>query len=342
MHNFTINRKEIQQILLMLLFVEGLFAQGSDDVRRFEFAHSGMGSLFTIVVYGTDLIRAEKTANSSFVLVDSLNLIMSDYNPESELMKLSKLSGNGKWIKVSEPLFDIITRSLDWSEWTDGSFDITIGVYTQLWRRAGRKEELPDSVSLKKASDVFGYRNIKINRKKRAVKLIRSGMQLDLGGIAKGYTVDRIFELFVQNGFKNVLVDGGGDIRTGGPPPGSDGWKIVIENQTMGDSLALLSNSAIATSGDLFRYTEINGNRYSHIIDPQTGYGVTTPRTVTVKAADCTTADVIASFLSISGPVEGFGYLEKLECVEAIVVEIENGQKKIYRYPGDHSSHHPK
>jgi thiamine biosynthesis lipoprotein len=334
MHIFLTKHKEIELIAVLLLFFSVLNAEDSGQGRRFEFSHTNMGSLFTIVGYGTDLEKAGKTARSAFALVDSLNLIMSDYNPESELMRLSRLSGSGKWIEVSEPLFDVIRKSLYWSEWTNGIFDITIGAYSQLWRRAGRKEELPDSVLMEKAAGVIGYKNIKLNRKKRAVKLVEPGMQLDLGGIAKGYTVDRVYEMFHKNGFDIVLVDGGGDIRTGERPPVSNGWRIIIENQSDEDSIAYLSGTAIATSGDLYRYTEINGIRYSHIIDPSTGYGITIPRTVTVRAPDCTTADVLASFLSISGPIKGFNYLEKLENVDAIIVQIENGRRRIYRFKG--------
>ncbi|MBR9998491.1 MAG: FAD:protein FMN transferase [Cyclobacteriaceae bacterium] len=293
-----------------------------------------MGSLFTIVGYGSDTGKASRIAMASFAMVDSLNLIMSDYNPESELMRLSRLSGNGKWIPVSDELYEIIRESLCWSRRTDGLFDITVGAYSQLWRRAGRKEKIPDTLMLNNAASVVGFKYIKLNKNKQAVKLTKPGIQLDLGGIAKGYTVDRIFELFRSNGFDAVLVDGGGDIRTGENPPGSRGWKIVIETQYSTDSIAYVENSAIATSGDLFRFTEINGIRYSHIINPRTGYGITIPRTVTVTAPDCTTADVLSSFLSISGPDKGFKSLDKLDGVDAIIVEIENGDKKIYRYSG--------
>jgi len=226
----------------------------------------------------------------------------------------------------------VIQESIYWSEWSDGTFDITIGPYSQLWRRAGRKDLLPDSMQLQEAKALVGYQKIKLNRAERTVMLTKSGMQLDLGGIAKGYTVDKIYNHFKANGYTEVLVDGGGDIRVGKSPPGSEGWRIRIMNGNGLDSMAYLTNCAIATSGDLYRFTEIKGIRYSHIINPFTGYGITIPRTVTVIAPNCTEADVLASILSIMGAENGFELLKKSPEVSAFIVEIEKDEYKVIRY----------
>jgi len=299
---------------------------------RFEFSHSSMGSLFVVTVYGKDAGLAKRTAESAFSMVDRLNLIMSDYNPESELMKLSRQSGQGIYVPVSKELFEVLKESLYWSEWSGGLFDITVGAYTQLWRRAGRKGRLPDASDLQKADSVVGFHHIKLDTVNRAVLLEQPGMQLDLGGIAKGYTVDLIFDLFASKGFDQVLVDGGGDIRAGENPPGTEGWKIVMETYAGADSISYISNCSIATSGDLYRYTEVGGVRYSHIIDPSTGYGITTPRTVTVTAPTCMQADVLASILSIAGAGKGFELLNGLKDVSAMMVEIEDGIEKDFYY----------
>lgn len=307
-------------------------AQENQDPNRFEFSHSSMGSLFTIIGYGSDSILQQETAKAAFLMVDRLNLIMSDYNPESELMKLCRTAGQGEYIPVSGELFAIIQESQRWSVWSGGIFDITVGAYSQLWRRAGRKDQIPDSSQLEKAASVVGYHDIQLDTANHSVKLVNPGMQLDLGGIAKGYTVDKIFNLFRNNGFDTVLVNGGGDIRVGENPPGTQGWKIRIENENGRDSISFLSNCAIATSGDLYRFTEINGVRYSHIIDPFTGFGITIPRTVTITAPACMEADVLASILSISGARVGFGLLKNLKDVNALIVEVEKDGKKILQY----------
>ena len=332
MLNILSRRAHFMWILFFIFLFSELRMQEVPPQNRFEFSHSSMGTLFTIIVYGSDSLQIKQTAMAAFSMIDHLNLVMSDYNPESELMKLCRNSGPGKYIPVSSELFNVIQESIYWSEWSDGTFDITIGPYSQLWRRAGRKDLLPDSMQLQEAKALVGYQKIKLNRAERTVMLTKSGMQLDLGGIAKGYTVDKIYNHFKANGYTEVLVDGGGDIRVGKSPPGSEGWKIRIMNGNGLDSMAYLTNCAIATSGDLYRFTEIKGIRYSHIINPFTGYGITIPRTVTVIAPNCTEADVLASILSIMGAENGFELLKKSPEVSAFIVEIEKDEYKVIRY----------
>ncbi len=319
-------------LVFIFIFSNGQ-AQKNQIQNRFEYSHSSMGTLFTIVGYGSDSLHANETAMAAFSLIDHYNLIMSDYNPESELMQLCGRSGQESSIPVSTELFSILQESLYWSHWSAGIFDITIGPFSQLWRRAGRKDLLPDSAQLQKAATRVGYQYIKLDPSNQSVLLTKPGMQLDLGGIAKGYTVDMIFNLFQRNGFESVLVDGGGDIRAGAAPPGSHGWRIGIMNGSGLDSIAFLSNCAIATSGDLYRFSEINGIRYSHIINPFTGYGITVPRTVTVIAPTCTEADVLASILSISGPENGFILLQTRQKVSAFILESEKENRKVFQYP---------
>lgn len=319
--------------LIFILFFSGAHAQKEAELKRFEYSHSSMGTLFTIIGYGSDSLHARETVMAAFSMIDHLNLIMSDYNPESELMKLCRKSGEGTYIPVSSELFQVIRESLHWSEWSGGIFDITIGPYSQLWRRAGRKDILPDSAQIKKIGNLVGYQFIKLDTPKQAVLLSRPGMQLDLGGIAKGYTVDKIYKFLKENGYDMVLVDGGGDIRVGNKPPTTDGWKVRIMGGNGSDSILVETNCAIATSGDLYRFTEIDGKRYSHIINPFTGYGISTSRTVTVIAPDCSEADVLASILSITGADKGFQLLGKREEVKVFMLELDNEELKEFSYP---------
>lgn len=319
--------------LIFIFLFQDVYAQQDQELGRFEYAHSSMGTLFTIVGYGPDSLHARKTVTEAFSIIDHLNLIMSDYNPESELMKLCRKSGGDAFIPVSSELFQVLRESVRWSEWSGGIFDITIGPYTQLWRRAGRKELLPDSAQIEKAGKQVGYQFIKLDTARQAVLLSRPGMQLDLGGIAKGYTVDKIYEFLRENGYDRILVDGGGDIRAGKKPPGTEGWKIRITGWNGPDSTVYISEGAIATSGDIYRYTEINGKKFSHIINPFTGYGISVPRTVTVIAPDCAEADVLASILSITGAEKGFQLLQDCKQVKVIIHEMENNRLQKFRYP---------
>jgi thiamine biosynthesis lipoprotein len=158
----------------------------------------------------------------------------------------------------------------------------------------------------------------------------KEGMQLDLGGIAKGYAVDEMFNIFKNAGINLLLVDGGGDIRTGEAPPGKKGSKLVLENLQEDNQVIYTTNTSIATSGDLYRYVLIDSVKYGHIIDPRTGYGLTTPRTVTIQASNCMEADILASTISVLGAKDGSGFLHEMPDVKAIIVEEEGGELRGY------------
>jgi thiamine biosynthesis lipoprotein len=320
--------------ILFLLSVVALEspAQTSKPLQRFEYAHKSMGTLFRIICYAEDMAQSDRLSLEAFKRIDDLNNIMSDYLPESELNNLSRRSGNGEYIEVSTDLYEIIRLSYEWSERTNGIFDITVGPYTQLWRRAGRKDLLPTPEQIKKASESVGFKFIHLGENRQSVLLMKAGMQLDLGGIAKGFAVDEVYNLFTGAGLAHVLIDGGGDIRAGDPPPGREGWKIVLENLEEDRQVVQLANAAIATSGDLYRYILIDSVKYSHIIDPRTGYGLTIQKTVTVQAGSCTEADVLASALSIWEPKEGLLFLSSIPSTKAVILQESNGKLERFEH----------
>jgi thiamine biosynthesis lipoprotein len=317
--------RQLNFLVLFILITLEVSARIPDELQRFEFTHKSMGTLFRIVCYAESEELAQKVTNKAFQRIDELNQIMSDYSPDSELNRLSRQSGNGKYIEVSEDLYKIINLSYQWSQRTNGVFDVTIGPYSQLWRRAGRKESLPTTREIREASKSVGYKYIRVDPDRNAVLLSMTKMQLDLGGIAKGFAVDEVFQIFKESGIDRVLIDGGGDIRVGEPPPGKPGWRVVLENMEKNNQVIYLSNASIATSGDLYRYILIDSVKYGHIIDPRTGYGLTVSRTVTIQSDNCTEADVLASVISILGPDEGMGFLSSIPDVKVVIVQEENG-----------------
>jgi len=320
----------IKIIIILILMSTRTFSKSNEILQRYEFSHKSMGTIFRIICYTDQEDIAKQTSDKAFKRIDQLNYIMSDYLPDSELNRLSRNSGSGKFIQVSPDLYVILKLGQQWALKTNGIFDVSVGPYSQLWRRAGRKEILPNVDQIQKASESVGYKYIHLDPENSAVMLSKKGMQLDLGGIAKGFTVDEIYNLFVNSGIKKVLVDGGGDIRVGEAPPGKNGWKIVMENLEDGKQVVFISNTSIATSGDLYRYVQIDSVKYGHIIDPRTGYGLNTPRTVTIQASNCTEADVLASTISIWGAKEGFSFLAGIPHVKAIVIEEEEGMVRRY------------
>ena len=174
---------------------------------------------------------------------------------------------------------------------------------TKLWRKAFRLKEFPTDSDISRAAGTVGYEGIVMKAKNKTVKLDKEGMRLDFGGIAKGYAVDEAMAWLKVSGINMFLVDGGGDILVGIAPPGKQGWEIEVPDKFMNGELtfkkAFYKNTAIATSGDTYRYLEHEGKRYSHIIDPRTGYGLTNRRVVTVTAPTCMTADAWATAASV-------------------------------------------
>ncbi len=331
--------KVVAAVALILISAPSpVLCQQNNELRKFEFSHGQMGTIFNIICYSKEEKLAVSTVQRAFLVIDSLNQVFSDYVPDSELNKLCSTAGSKGYTRVSQPLFDVINKSLKWSRRSHGAFDITVGPYTQLWRRAMRQEKMPDSLRLVRAAQSVGYRYIRLRKKDHSIRLLKPGMQLDLGGIAKGYTVDKVYEILAAAGLPVSLVDGGGDIYAGAVPPDEKGWKVAFQDLEKNTKFIFLDHKAIATSGDLYRYFEYNGVKYSHIIDPKTGKGITIQRTVSIIAANATDADALATTLSILGPDKGLRLLKRFKEVEALIIQVEKGQTKRYESSDIHFS----
>ena len=328
--------------LAILLFFFGSFfykIQAQNEPQRYEFEHPQMGTTFRFVVYAQDDSTVIKAFLSAKKEIDRLNQMMSDYLPESELNLLSRSSGTDTWIKVSDELWEIMALSKKIAKKSKGDFDPTIGPLSRLWRRAIRRQEVPDPAKINEALSQVGYRLIKMNTSRKEILLKEKNMKLDLGGIAKGYAVDAAFEVFQHFGLKTVLVDGGGDLRLGDPPKGQKGWKVEVsgldnEGKTY-EKRVELSNCAIATSGAKYKYVEANGQKYSHIIDPKTGMGIIERRLVTVIAPTCTLADALASLVSVSGFEKGEKTARKIMGKQEFSISLakpENQEFNTYYY----------
>ncbi len=320
--------------------------ESPQTLERFAFQRICMGSPFQVLLYGDTQAAASKAAKAAFDRVDKLNDLMSDYDDQSELMRLCRNAKPGKPTKISPELFFVLQRSTQLSRQTSGAFDITVGPYVRLWRTARRTRVLPDQQTLAEVDARVGYQHLQLDAKQQTAILAKPDMQLDLGAIAKGYAADEALAILRKKGFPSALIDAGGDIVLGEPPPGKPGWRIEIEpldRQTSKQenearpNLLTLSNCAIATSGDLYQFVEIGGKRYAHIVDPRTGLGMTARRSVTVIAKDGITADSLASALFVLGPEKGVVLINQTENTEGLVVELLNGKRRTAaskNYPG--------
>lgn len=293
-----------------------------------------MGVQWRILLYATDEVIANKASQNAFARVKELNKVLSDYDPESELNKLCRLSGPGKPIKVSSPLLEVLKKSQALSQETKGAFDVTISPVVRLWRRARRQKLMPKNQRLQAARNKVGYESMKISLKDQTVELLKENMRLDLGGIAKGYAADVALAVLKKNGVSRAMIDASGDIVLGDSPPNTCGWKIGIsssdDQKGKIDRYLLLHNMAVATSGDALQHVVIDGKRYSHIVDPRTGLGLTDQSRVTVIASDGSTADSLASAISVLGPEKGIKLINNKPGTACLILRHENGQLNSY------------
>ncbi|MCS7272585.1 MAG: FAD:protein FMN transferase [Fimbriimonadales bacterium] len=274
-------------------------------LQRFEFVQVRMGVDTPIVVYARSEAHAVRACRAAYARISALEQRLSDYRLDSELNLLCQRAV-GQWVRVSPELFYVLWRAQKLAHQTGGVFDVTVGPLVRLWREARRTGKLPDAATLEAAKARSGYQLLELNRARRAVRLRVAGMQLDLGGIAKGFACDEALRVLRRYGIRHALIQMGGDIVAGEAPPGEAGWKIALAPATPEDTTeyALLRNGALSTSGSTEQYAEIEGRRYAHIIDPRTGLGLTRLVLARVCARDGITADSLATAAAVLGMPE--------------------------------------
>jgi thiamine biosynthesis lipoprotein len=305
----------------------------ANSLERHEFESRHMGTTFRVVLYVADRPSAEKASKALFARVDELERIMSDYNAKSELMRLCRANDTdtGKPVRVSKDLFAVLSTAQDVSRKSDGAFDVTVGPLVRLWRDARRTQMLPDSKELATAKKRVGYKLMALDPKQQTVALAVSGMRLDLGGIGKGYAADEGLKLLRTMGISRALVAASGDIAAAEPPPGSDAWEVEIAplSRDMPARPIRLANAAVSTSGDLEQFVEINGVRYSHVLDPRTGLGLTGRRSVTVIARRGTQADSLCKAASILPPDRALTFIDSIEGAATHIAIKDADEKEV-------------
>lgn len=286
-----------------------------------------MGTLFRIVLYAPDEASAQSAFRAAFDRVHELDEALSDYKPESELMRMCREASRHP-VHVSDDLYRVLEASQKLAEQTDGAFDITLGPVVRLWRQARKEKRLPDAASLEQAGEHCGYRNLVLDQAAHTAFLKKPDMILDLGGIAKGYTADEVIRLLQERGIFQALVAASGDIVVSDAPPGKKGWAIGIDSldSPVADftGVLTLSHAAVSTSGDTEQFVEIEGQRYSHIVDPKTKIGLTNRLAVTVVAKQGIDADGLDTTISVMGPKRGIAFIEQNPDAAALMVNIND------------------
>lgn len=280
------------------------------NFQRFEYTQVHMGVQARIVLYAPDTSAAQAAARDAFDRIAELDAIMSDYRPDSELMELVQRAGEGP-VRISDDLFAVLQTSQRLARASDGAFDVTIGPVVQLWRTARREARLPDDSLLAKAMSRSGWHRLRLDAMSQTASLETEGMLLDLGGIAKGYAADEAVASLRASGIHHALIEFGGDIVASAPPPDEPGWRVTVPLSGDRSRELVIAYEAVSTSGDAQQFVEIDGRRYSHVVDPRSGIGLTSRIAVTVVAPRGVLSDALATALSIMGPEEGSTFLER-------------------------------
>jgi thiamine biosynthesis lipoprotein len=309
-------------------------ATAADKLERFSQRQLHMGVEFEIVLYAPDAQAAQKAFAAGFERIAQLDRTLSDYDEESELSRLSAASPTKEPVMVSDDLWTVLSYAQSVSRRSDGAFDVSVGPLTKLWRRARRQKEPPTSEQIAKALEPVGYQHIRLDADRKTVSLAKPAMRLDLGGIAKGYAADEALAAIGKLGIGRALVRASGDIAAGEPPPGESGWRVGIaplDADATPTRFVSLAKAAISTSGDSRQHLVASGKRYSHIINPRTGWGIEGRSSVTVIAPRGIEADSLASAVSVLGPEAGLRLIEPSSGVAALIVTEGAGGEKMHR-----------
>ena len=314
----------MQWLLAVSVSLVALAGWPGPELHRFESVEPHMGTLVRITVYTADRQAATAAFRAAFGRIRDLDRTLSDYRVDSELNHIAR-TAVGRPVRVSEDLFTVLRASQDLAEATDGAFDITQGPVVRLWREARKTGRMPDPAALREAASRSGFRKLHLDPEQRTVRLEHASMVLDVGAIGKGYAASEAIEVLTARGVRSALVAVSGDLAFSGAPPGRRGWRVGVhaEDAPAVDLPAVLelTHAAVSTSGSSAQHVEIDGRRYSHVIDPSSGMGLVDDITVTVIAPDGLTADGLDTAVSVLGAERGLRLIESHPAAAALVVE---------------------
>jgi len=285
--------------------------------RKLVRTDSAMGTVVQITFWTDDEPAAAEGAEAVFAEFRRLDAMMTTWDPASEVSKINAAAGKTKGVKVSDETLAVIERALDVSRRSKGIFDITVGAFSGLWKFDEDMDgTLPDQAEVAKRLKLIGWKQIVVDKKKKTVRLKKKGMKITLGGIAKGYAVDKACKLLWDLGFTDFILQAGGDMYVSGKK-GTKAWGVGIRDprgpREQSFAVAPIEDRSFSTSGDYERAFVEDGVRYHHILDPRTGQPARETRSVTIRAKDAFTADAWSKVLFILGPERSAPLIEELD-----------------------------
>lgn len=284
---------------------------------------SMLGSPFEMTVVAKDTVQGNEYIDLAIAEVKRIEYLISDWIPSSQISHVNQNAGI-KPIKVDKEVFDLVGRAIKVSQITSGAFDISYASMDKIWKFDGSMKTMPTEEAIKKSISKIGYKNIILDPKEQTIFLKNEGMKLGLGGIGQGYIADKVKELLFSNGCASGIVNVSGDINAWGKQPNGKPWTVGIVNPLNKNKIFAtfpLENSAVETSGSYEKFVVFNGIRYSHIIDPRTGYPAKGMVSVSVFAKQTEIADALATGIFVLGVEVGIDLVNQLKGIECIIVD---------------------
>jgi len=282
-----------------------------------------MGSRFDITVIATDSVAANNHIDTAITEIKRIEKLISSWDANSQTSEINRNAGI-KPVKVDAELFQLIERSIGISKLTDGAFDISYASMDNIWKFDGSMKQMPSSAEITASVEKVGFQNIILDKENSTVFLKLKGMKIGFGAIGKGYAADKAKDLLISKGVLSGIINASGDMNTWGKQPNGKEWKVAITNPMDKNkvfALLPISNGAVVTSGNYEKYVKFNGKRFSHIIDPRTGYPSSGIISVTVFAPKAELADALATSVFVMGQEAGLDRINQLPKIECIIID---------------------
>ena len=292
-----------------------------------------LGSPFEVTAVAKDTVAANLYIDMAVAETKRIENLISDWIPTTPISEVNRNAGI-KPVKVNSEVFDLVARALKISEITDGAFDISYASMDKIWKFDGTMKTMPTKEAIKKSVEKIGYRNVILDKKEQTIFLKIAGMKLGLGGIGQGYIADKVKDLLFSKGCTSGIINVSGDINAWGKQPDGKLWTIGIVNPLNKNKIFAtfpLEDSAVETSGSYEKFVIFDGIRYSHIIDPRTGYPAKGVVSVSVFAKQTEIADALATGIFVMGVDVGLDLVNQIKGIECIIVD---DQGKIHASKG--------
>lgn len=322
----------------LILFSRSYASPKEEKLMEYTQTKPYFGAYVTIHCFYSAKTNIAGIINDCWQKVEEMQNNMNVYSETGEIAKINKFGTFG--VVVSESVFKLLTSSIAYSGLSGGAFDITVFPLVKLWKDAAGKAHLPDSKEIEEARSRVGFGKVILEAPNRVI-LCKKGMQIDLGGIVSGYACDQIAHILEAGGIANFMIDTGGEIFAKGKNKGSMPWTIGVQDPQDKNALLMtieLNNECVSTSGNYEKFYMIGSQRFSHIINPLTGYPQKDVISATVIAKTGTQADALSTALCVLGGIKSELLVSSLENVEALIVEYKEGKLITYN-TGRFSSH---